>query len=200
LFILAGSSTYALEKVDVKIKPRFVPIELPKTAKKRVFEVNRESLSLIEEFLPLFGVEILLRSYLIEFDFTFRELGQNWGNSVQNDVGCGILVGRVGVDTEIAIESLRLFESFIFQFLEGAGKSALMDYRSRVNISNDVWILFELANERIERPRHCLTEKVEERRGFFFGFPEDESEWELPKYQLCPANANNHKGGLSQRF
>jgi hypothetical protein len=185
LFMLAGAFVYALELGGVGVRQRFAPIELPKTAKKRVFEANRESLAVVEEFLPVFGAGILLRSYLIEFDLAFRELGRNWGELVESDAVCEVLVGRVALDPEIKLSNLEVFESFTFQFMERPGNAALADYRIREKIPHEVWLLFELASEKPGRQRQWVNEEAEESRGFVLGFPKNESAWELPKYELC---------------
>jgi hypothetical protein len=144
----------------------------------------------VEQILPLFGAEVLLQSYLIEFDLAFRSLSKCWPGELPPDRVWEIFVERIALNLDVTIATFGLFSGFALHFL-GASEGgdpwrSIADFRNRHGVPEQIWELFEIASataadDRTEPPS---TERADELRGFIFGFPRAIAVSDLPSHEF----------------
>jgi hypothetical protein len=121
LWILVAACACVLPLSAIAIPQKMIPIELPLTIKKKGFEANRDSLMVVEQIPPLFGVEVFLQSYLIESYLAFHLLSKCWPRVLSADRVWAIFVERIGLNLDVTIATFGLYFGFTLHF-PGASK------------------------------------------------------------------------------
>jgi hypothetical protein len=109
LWTLTAAFACVLRLFSIALTERTMGIELPLNAKKNAFEVNRESLAVTVQILTQFGVEILLRSYLIEFGLAFRSFSNYWPDELPANRVWELFAALISLNLDMTIAIFGLY-------------------------------------------------------------------------------------------
>jgi hypothetical protein len=174
LLILAACLSFVCWRA-LGIQSEPIPIELPGSVKKSVLDVNLKSFEVLEQVLALFGPQILLRSFLIEFSSNFSEY-EIW---VEGEFPVELFANRLAASTEFGT-FLRFWE-FAKLFIDEA---AVDDCLARNRFSEDVASLFEILRQPSAPSSFPETERGREIGGCVFGSPRLLTEARPPDYDV----------------